>query len=218
MKPEHPLVDLALNCVLPALILARGTEFLGAGPSLAAALSCPLLHAGWSLAASARPSPLLPLALIGTGLTGGLAWFELPASLYAVKEAALPVAVAAWLVVTANSTTAGLRGLVNRAIDLDAAQAALSEDRRGAWGMLWKRGALRLAAVTAMSGFASAALAVTLVHSPGGSEAFNAELSQYTAWSWPTVNLPGMLLSGFVMWRTVTSAEALAGAPLRERS
>lgn len=218
MRPDRPAADLLLNCVVPALLLSQGTERIGAGPALAAALAAPVVHAVWSRAVAARPSPLLPLALAGTAVTGCLALFSLPAGLYALKEAALPMLVAAWLWTAASRSDAGLRGMLDRAIDLTAVEASLSPDRRRAWDALWTRGARALAAVTAATGIVSAALAAIWVRSPGGSDAFNAELALYTAWSWPLANLPGMAASGLVLWRTIGAAESVSGTPLQERS
>jgi hypothetical protein len=218
MRPDRPLADLLFNCVLPALLLARGTAWLGAGPALGAALAFPLVHAVWSRLAAARPSPLLPLALAGTAITGGLALFALPAGLYALKEAALPLLVALWLWTTASSPQSGLRGMLDRAVDLGAIEAALDPPRRAAWNAVWIGGARALAAVTALSGLVGAALAAAWIRSPGGSEAFNAELASYTAWSWPLVNLPSLLASGLVLWRTIAAAESVSGATLAERT
>jgi hypothetical protein len=59
-------------------------------------------------------------------------------------------------------------------------------------------------------------LARYLLKSPGGSEAFNAELARMNLLSWPVIALPTMAMTMFALWRLLGGLQKITGLALEE--
>ncbi len=203
-----------LVAVLPAVILTWGTTAWGTGPALALALALPVIHAVWSRAASVAPSPFLPFVVLGALATASVGWFALSPVWFAAKEALLPVGIGLIFAVSDAFGRPLIVPLFERLVELGPIRPGLTVDQNAKIdGALRTLGRMWGGAI-ALSGVASGVLALAIVHSEAGTEAFNLELGRHTAWSWGVITLPTTLVTMFLLLRTVRRVEAVVGRPL----
>lgn len=91
---DQPFWNLALNVILPVLILKKGAStfpFLSPLQVLALALALPLLVGAWDYAKAKKKNYVSLLGVINTALTGGFAIMEVEGFWFAVKEGTLPL-------------------------------------------------------------------------------------------------------------------------------
>ena len=196
-------LELGLNVVAPTVVLMflSSDDRLGPEAALVVALAFPILHGVRALLRSETISPFTVLALVSVTLTGGIGLFELDVGWFAWKEAALPFAMGLMALWTARGERPAMTLLLERLVDNDKTAAALDSDtKRAAWLRHSARATLGLGLMYLLSGVASFVLARWLVTSPTGTEAFNVELGQMTALSFPVIGLPTMVGTAAVLW------------------
>jgi hypothetical protein len=196
-------LELGLNVAAPTLVLMflSGDDRLGSEAALVVALGFPVLHGLRSLVRSETISPFTVLALISVTLTGGIGLLELDVAWLAWKEAALPAVMGLLALWTARGERPAMTLLLERLVDADKTAAALDDDtKRAAWIKHSARATVWLGAMYLLTGVASFGLARYLVTSPTGTEAFNVELGQMTAMTFPVIGLPSMVGTAAVLW------------------
>lgn len=225
MKPDarkgHPLLEILVSFVIPALILMKlsGPERLGALGALALALSFPL---GWALQEGWRRRRLSFVAALGvasTLLTGGIGLLALDAQWLAIKEAAIPAVIGSAVLISSRTRYPLVRTLLyNPAVlNVERMQKALSERHTAVQFELHLDKATWMVAGTFF--FSSAMnylLARWIVTSPAGTEAFNGELARLTLLSYPLIALPSMLMMLGVLVYLTRAARRLTGLPIAE--
>jgi hypothetical protein len=210
-------LEIGCTVIVPVLVLSFGTSWLGPTPALLVGLAFPLGFAVASAVRDGRPSALSALSVASVLLTGGIGLLQLDPKWFAVKEAAVPALFGLGVAATAPTRFAMVRVLLDRL--LDRARTAEALGRTGgaaAFDAAARRGTVELGLVTAASGAASWALAMWLVRSAPGTEAFTAELARYTGWSFGLVSLPTMAGSVVVLRRVLIRLEEAAGVPFDE--
>lgn len=196
-------LEIGMNIVAPTVVLMflSGEDRLGPAIALVAALAFPVAHGVRALVRAESISPFTVLALISVGLTGGIGLFELDVSWLAWKEAALPAVMGLLALYTARTQRPAMTLLLERLLDPAKTEAALdTADKHTAWVRLSARATLALGAMYFVSGVASFVLARWIVVSPTGTEAFNVELGQMTALTFPVIALPTMIGTGLVLY------------------
>jgi len=215
------MANLLLNIALPTVVLFWGGEWLGLPPwaVLVVGLLGPLGYGGYELAVRRKVNHVSVLGVVSVLLTGGVGLLQLDAGWIAVKEAAIPLALGAVLLVSAFTPWPVLQTLLFDAELLDVARirAAVAErgEERGLTGLI-RVGTYALAGSFVLSAGLNYALASYLVRSPSGTEAFNAELGQLTAWSFPVIALPSMAITLGVMAWLLRGLGRLTGLTLDE--
>ncbi len=218
-RPDPPsqrelVVELVITVAIPAAILTwlSGPERLGPGIALVIALVGPI---GWGVSGMVRRgrvSGIAVLALVSVLLTGGVGLFELDAGWIAVKEAVLPTAIGLGTVLTSRTRYSILPNVLDVALDPEAVEAALPPpDGSARWRDVMERGSRRVGALFVLSAGGNYALARYLVVSPSGTPAFNEELGQLTALSFPVLMLPMMLGMMWVLKGVLDQLESLTG-------
>jgi hypothetical protein len=89
-SPENPLLNLAINILLPVMVLNKGSKFLGPKGALLLALAFPLLYGAYDYLKRNHKNYVSLIGLINIALTGGLALMSLRGGWFAAKEALLP--------------------------------------------------------------------------------------------------------------------------------
>lgn len=209
-KPR-PLIDLLVSLILPSLILMKlsSPERLGADGALILALAFPLGWGAFELLRYRKFNVIALLGLVSVLLTGGIGLLQLDPQWLAVKEAAIPGLIGLAVLGSTRTRYPLVHTLLyNRTVlNVDLIQQHL--DARGQSQAFARR---LLRATYALSGtffFSSAMnylLARWLVHSPAGSEAFNAELAQMNLLSYPMIAIPSLLMMlgiFYYLWRTI---------------
>lgn len=220
-RPSNTLAELLIAVLLPSLVLMllSSAERLGNVGALLLALAFPLGWALYSGLSERRFSWMAALGVASTLLTGGIALLALDTRWLAIKEAAVPGAIALAVLGSLLSKRPLVRLMVfNPAImNVPRIEAALAE--RGATQAFERRlklGTLMLAGSFAFSSVMNYALAVWIVHSPAGSEQFNTELGRMNLLSWPMIAIPSMLLTMGVLFYLARGIRQLTGLALED--
>jgi hypothetical protein len=191
------LVKIGLNLILPSLVLMFAGSRLGWPPwvVLLVALVGPLGYGIYELVQKRKIDPVSALGVVSVLATGGIGLLQLDAGWVAVKEAAIPGVLGAVMLGSAATPYPAVRTFLFDAgvLDVPKIQARIAD--RGTQRDLTF--ILRVGTVLlSLSFFLSAALnyglAVWIVKSPSGTEAFNAELGEMTAWSFPIITVPSL--------------------------
>lgn len=96
-KQENPFFNILFNIILPIFILNKGGKILGPTNSLIIAIAFPLLYGAYDYWRQRKTNYISLLGLLNVGFTGGLAIMNLEGIWFAVKEAAFPILVGAFV-------------------------------------------------------------------------------------------------------------------------
>lgn len=209
--------ELVVTVVIPAVVLMglSGPDRLGPLLGLGIALLPPIGWGVWGAVQRGRVSGIAVLALVSVLLTGGVGLFELEPGWIAVKEAVLPSVIGIGTILTARTRWAVLPTVLDVVVDPEKVHAAMPDDTaRRAWTAVLQRGTVQVGALFFASALGNYALARWLVVSPAGTTAFNEELGQLTALSFPALMLPMMLGMAWVLKVVLDRLEALSGCEL----
>lgn len=210
------MLSLALTVIIPVVILTwlSGDDRLGAERAFVLALLFPLTYAVVELVRSRRISFNPIIGVVSVLLTGGIGLLKLDPQWIAVKEAAVPLALALAILVSSWIGRPLARVFLDKALDRPRVEAALAAhgtaaeyERKTAVATYLLAGAFLLSATL------NFALAKIVVTSAPGTEAFNRELGRMTALSFPVITVPVMLtLIGTMVYiiRTVTRLTGLS--------
>ncbi len=228
-QAQNPWLNLGVNVVLPAVMMMKGKGWLegfwgGTSDELTIvvfvlALSFPLLYGAYDLAARRQWNFFSILGLVGVGLTGGIGLLKLPAEWIAVKEAGIPGLIGIAVLISHYTG----RPLINvfllrpEFFDIDLVVRRLrARNAQPAFERVVRRSNLLFAVSFFLSSVLNYALAKTVVVSPAGTDAFNAEIGRMTLLSYPVIALPTMLVTAFALWLLFASIERLAGIETEE--
>ena len=94
-SPGKPLLDLAINIILPVMILKQTERFGEQGPLivLLLALSLPVTYGLWEYFTAGKKNVFSLIGVVNILLTGGFALMKLEGHWFAIKEAAVPLAI-----------------------------------------------------------------------------------------------------------------------------
>jgi len=199
-KPSQALFNILFNVVIPALILSKASGDNRLGPiwGLIVALSFPLSYGAFELIKDKKWNFFSILGLVSVLLTGGLALFKLEGIWFAVKEATIPGLIGIGVLATAKSKYNIVKLMIYNPsiIEVELIQSKLIEKTAED---LFEKLILKTTYLFVLSFVASSilnfVLAVVILKSPTGSEAFNQELGKMTALSFPVIMVPSMIIS-----------------------
>ena len=215
-KQENPILNLAFNIAIPALIMGQlsGARWLGPKWGLVVALLFPLGYGVWDFVVRKKANFISGLGFTGVLLSGVFGLMKLDGFWFAVKDAAIPA-----LIGTALLASMGLREplvktlFFNDAImDVPRVEEALrAHGAEAAFATLLRRCTVLLALAFFASGAIGFGLARYLLTSPGGTPEFNAQLSKMHWLSVPVIMLPFMAMMLVAMWRLIGGITKLTG-------
>lgn len=215
-KKENPLLSLAINIVLPSLILSKmsGDGSLGPEKALVFALSLPLGYGLWSFYQERKVNLIATLGLVNVLLTGVIGLFQLNKDWIAIKEASIPLLIALAILLTKGTRFSLVEKLLynEQIIRKDRIEEQLQA--QGTQALFQKRlgnATLLLSSSFLLSAVLNFALATWLIHSDPGTEAFNAELGKMNALSFPVIALPSMVFTGAALYYLVRSVKVCTG-------
>ena len=219
-KRENVLASLLLNVLLPVMILSycggkSGWYAVGPKWALLIATSLPVGYQAYDWVQRRKLNVFSILGLVGVLLTGGLGLLELSAQAFAVKEAALPLVLAALFLWTHRAGNPLVKmllmnpelmdvGLIERTITERQQQPALQQ-------------ILGRATVTLAGSFVfSAALnyGVALYFLSGtipGSEAYTAALGKVSGWGTVITGVPLLVFLVLAFQRLTRDLQRLTG-------
>jgi len=213
------MLKLFLTIVLPIviLLLLSGDDRLGPIPALLLSLAFPTGYAIRELAWSRTVDTVALVGMVSTLLTGVIGVFEFDSSLFAVKEAAVPILFAALIVISQHTRYPIVRLLFDQSIRRDQVEVAIAS-RRATSGMdrLMTRTAWLWAGTMVVSGILRFALAVLVVTSAPGTPEFNHELGLMNLLRIPTVTVATMAMMIGTIAYLVKSTASITGLPPAE--
>ncbi len=242
-KEESLLWNLACNILIPTILLTKGNswyqwiigkiaEMRGWDSSLLQswedrktlivlliALLFPLGYGLRDLWQRKKCNLFSVVGLLNVGLTGIVGFFAMDSFWIAVKEATVPLIFGLAILVSMRSPTPLVRTLFlnEKLLRHDKIQEALQEhDNQAAFLHLEKEVTWILCGSFLLSALLNFVLARLIVTSPGGSEAFNAEIGKMTALSWPVIVVPSMIITVFALWRLFHKLGQLTGLKLED--
>ena len=214
-KPR-PLVDVLVSIVVPSLILMRlsGEDRLGPTLALLLALAFPVGYGLHELLRHGRRNVMALLGVVSVLLTGGIGLMKIDARWLAVKEAAVPLAIGAGLLVAHRLGYPVVRKLLfsPSLMNVERIEAAL--DERGTRAPFERRldQANYLSAGTfVFSSIMNWTLARMIVTSESGTREFNEELGRMTLVSYPAIAIPSMLMMVGIFWFVWRTVARLTG-------
>jgi hypothetical protein len=220
-RRENLLVNLVFNLAIPTLVLSKlsSPDRLGPAVALVVALASPLGYGLYDFARRRKVNLISGIGFISVLLTGGLGLLKVDGLWFAVKEAAVPLVIATFVLASMKTRRPLVRSLIynEQVIDVDRVHARLEERRAvPAFERLLQRASYGLAASFLLSAALNFGLARYLLKSPSGTEAFNAELAKMNALSLPLIAVPSTLVTVAVVWWLVRRIEKLTDLTLEE--
>lgn len=220
-KKESLLANLALNIVIPTVILSKlsGDDWLGTKWAIVVALAFPLLYGLRDLQQSGKVNFFSALGIISILLTGGISLLELDPEYIAIKEAAIPGLLGIATVASLYTRWPLVRTLLynDKILDTGKIAAALAGNgNESAFERTLMQASWMISGSFFLSSTLNYILARVLLKSPPGTEAFNEELGKMTALSFPVIALPATIILMLVLFFLFRRIGKLTGLKLEE--
>ncbi|WP_066965418.1 VC0807 family protein [Microbulbifer sp. Q7] len=203
-KKESLLANLALNIIIPTLILTKlsGDDWLGTKWAIVVALAFPFAYGLRDLLRSGKVNFFSALGIVSILLTGGISLLELDAKYIAIKEAAIPGLLGIATICSLYTRWPLVRTLIynDRILDTGKVTRALSANgNESAFDRTLQQASWMIAGSFFLSSTLNYILAEVLLKSPPGTAAFNEELGKMTALSFPVIALPATIILMLVL-------------------
>jgi hypothetical protein len=213
------MLNLILTIIIPVVILTRfsGEDSLGPDKALLLALALPIGYAIYELIRSRRVSASPIIGVVSVLLTGGFRLLDIPPEWFAVKEAAIPAALALAILVSAWIGKPLARLFLNQILDRDKIDTALAAN--GTEHEYEQRTSIAtylLAGAFVLSAILNFILARMVVTSDPGTDAFNSELGRMTALSYPVIMVPVMVVLMGTIFYVFNTVGKLTGLELED--
>jgi hypothetical protein len=218
-KRENLWINLAVNILIPIIILKKGSDWLPAlSPVhvLLAALSFPVAYFVYDLWRRRKYNFFSILGFVSVLLTGGIGLLQLNPVWIAVKEASIPAIFGLAVLISLKTRYPLVRTfLYNKEfIEVEKIDHALEERgaRAGFDKLLvtctWLLGASFM--VSAILNFILARIIVT-TDPAENAVVFNHELGTLAMWSWPVIVIPCTVVMFFALWKLIAGVRNLTG-------
>jgi hypothetical protein len=220
-KKENLFVNLAFNIIAPALILSKlsGEAYLGTTLALIIALSFPLAYGVMDFIQRKKINIFSILGIISTLLTGTISLLKLDPQYIAIKEAAIPGII--FIVVLLSTWTP--YPLVEKLIfndsifNLEKLKATIAAQKaEAAMKKVLCNSSYLVSASFALSSALNYLLAVFIVVSQPGSEAYNEELGKMTALSYPVIALPSTIIMAIALFYLINRIQKITGHEIED--
>jgi intracellular septation protein A len=213
-RDENVLISILMNIVLPSLVLTKGTAYLGADRALALGIALPIGYFAWDYYARRETSMMSLLGLASVIASGALGMFRATGLWFAIKEALLPSVLGLATLMSLSWRKPLIHAFVysDMIFHKDRIEQALSEKGTDKVFLdLLKTVNLIVAGSFLVSAVLNFALAIWLIKSEPGTEAFNSELGKMNALSFPVIALPSMVILAFGLLKLSKGLEKLTG-------
>jgi len=220
-KSSKMLIDLALCILLPTLILKKLSppELLGSNLALVFALSLPLAVAIYEFVTQKKIGFVAALGFISILLTGGIGLLKLPSEYIAIKEALIPAILALATIISAYTKYPLIRTFLYNDMIMDTQKVATrleAKQNQPRFEQMMVKATWMLASSFVLSAILNYVLAVWIVVSPSGTEAFNSELGTMTMMSYPVIVVPCMIVTLFTLFYVIRNITKLTGMKLED--
>jgi hypothetical protein len=198
-KRESLLLNLAMNILLPTLILTKLSDDDRLGPtySLILALSFPLIYGLRDFLVNKRFNIFSAIGFMSVLLTGGISLLKLNTQYLIIKEAAVPGLLGLICLVSALTQKPLVRFFIyNEDIfNVEKMLSAVKEYKKEIeFNKVLRNGTFMIAGSFFLSSLLNYVLAKKILISPMGTAAANAEIGQMNALSIPVIAIPSTLV------------------------
>jgi MFS family permease len=218
-KRESLLLNLAINIVIPVIILTRfsGEDRLGATNGLLIALAFPVAYAIYDFARRRKFSFMSAIGFVGILVTVGIGLLELDPQWIAVKEAGVPLIIGVAIIGSQWTRYPLIRTFFGQILDNERIDEALSENgTTRAYNKRLTIATYLVGAAFFLSATLNYILARVIVVSPAGTPAFNEEFGRMTALSFLVIAVPTLVMVFIAIWYLVAGLIKLTGLDPRE--
>lgn len=220
-KQENMLLNLGMNLILPVALLNKGSEWFNLSPSatLVVALAFPLGYGIYDFATRKKFNFFSIIGFVSVLLTGGIGLLELDNRWLAVKEAAIPGVFAIVIAGSAFTKKPLVKAfLLNpELMDVDRIERSIKSDEdETKLNQILTRGTWYLAASFVVSAVLNYVLAVSIVTSDPGTDAYNAELGRLQLVSYGVILIPSMIMMGYTAYYIFSGIKKLTGLRLED--
>lgn len=211
------LLNLALNIIIPTVILTKlgSEEYLGPQLAIIVALAFPIGYGLYDFHKTREANIFSILGIISITLTGGISLLELDPKYIAIKEAAIPGIIGLATLISHYTPYPLVRKLLFNHQIMDVDKIIQTAEQRGTSQQLenrLKNTSYLVAGSFFLSAFLNYVLAKWIVVSDPGTVAYTAELGKMTALSFPVIALPStlvMMVSLFYLFKGIEKFTAL---------
>ena len=222
--PENPFLSLAVNILLPVVILNKGGPHFGAQTTLLIALCFPLIYGAQDWIRRRHKNYVSLLGLINILVTGGLALQGLTGIWFAIKEAALPLMLGLLVLGSAWTKSPAAKILFCNPHVLNMSlieERLLALAREMDYQKILRKTTLWLSISFFISAAANFALAVyifkdidTALPAEEQMQILNNQLAQMTWMAFAVIALPLMIFSGVLIYFFLKRVSALIEVPV----
>ncbi len=204
-KKENMLLNIVVNIVIPTVILSKfsGEDALGVEWAIIVALSFPIAYGLKEFFQVGKFNLFSAIGIVSIMLTGGMALLKLPPEYIAIKEAGIPALFAIFTLISLKTRFPLVKTFLynDKIMQVHKVDAAL--ERLGTQ-MPFERALKNASYLIALSFIVSSVLnyilAVVILVSEPGTEAFNAELGKMNALSFPVIAIPATIVMMFALF------------------
>jgi hypothetical protein len=223
-KHEHKenfLLNLALNIIIPTLILTKfsGEDHFGPKLGVVVALAFPIFYGVYDFYKQKKINLFSALGVVSVLLTGGISLLELPPKYIAIKEAAIPGILGIATLISISTPYPLVRVFLYNDKILHTKRIAHALEQKGmtdSFDTTLSRASIMVAGSFFLSSALNYFLAKWLVVSTPGTEAFANELGKMTAYSYVVIALPSLIVMVAIMYYLFSRITKLTGLKLEE--
>jgi intracellular septation protein A len=217
VKRENPLANLLLNVLLPVVILTNFNKEGQLGPkgALIVALLFPIGYQIYDYYQRRKWNLFSLIGFLSVLFTGGLGLMTMSAQVFAWKEAAVPLILAALIFFSHKGKNPLVKTLLLNPdlMDMPKIEAAIekSATRPAYENLLWTS-TLLLTATMLLSAVLNYFLAMYFLSgkTPGSPE-YTSAIGAQTGWGYLVVGVPSLLMMGYALFRLFKGLKTLTG-------
>jgi intracellular septation protein A len=215
----NTFLNLLFNVILPVIILTKFSDDSSLGPvlGLIVALSFPIGFGLWEIKKSGKLNFFSVVGIISVLLTGGIGLLQLDPKYIAIKEAMVPGVIGVLVLFSNHTRFPLIKTLLENMPLLNLPklwQHLADRQQEQAFVQVLQQGNRIVAAAFFLSSTLNYGLARYLVVSPAGTPAYNEEIGQMTALSFPVIALPTTIILMAALWFVLSRIPKLTGQPL----
>jgi intracellular septation protein A len=204
-KKENFLLNIAVNIIIPTVILSKfsGEDSLGVEWAIIVALGFPLAYGLREFFHIGKFNLFSAIGIVSIMLTGGMALLKLPPEYIAIKEAGIPALFAIFTLLSLKTRFPLVKTFLynDKIMQIHKVDSALEKlGTKHAFEVALKNASYLMALSFVVSSVLNYILAIVILVSEPGTEAFNAELGKMNALSFPVIAVPATIVMMFALF------------------
>ncbi|APJ05182.1 VC0807 family protein [Silvanigrella aquatica] len=211
---ENFLLSLLFFVIIPVLVLNKLSSTLGPLNALLLSLSVSLIYGIYDYFKRKQASLIAVLGITSILIKGIFACFKVDGLWFAIQEAAIPTFLGIFTIVSAWIGKPFVNYFIynENIFKIEFLESKLKEKKaENAFKVLMWQITMVFGCAFFLSGLLNFILAIDIIVSPSGTEAFNKELAEMTWKSYIVIALPKTVISLFGLWWFIFRLKKLTG-------